>query len=571
MPGDELSYDPMPTYPAVDGVVLSGWSATSGFLPAAGGALAVDGPMIADWDRVARELTAVAAGLGLTALVHDVRTSYLPWDEVLKATTTEALTDDPDFEQLADGSLADLIGPIAAPSPGLGEILIVVGPGASVHPHDVLWYADLPKRYAETSIVKGAGRNLGQIEGRPTTKRLFYVDWPLLDRHRDSIGAQVSLWIDLQNLDEPAVVGGATLRATFAGLAKRPFRTRPFFNSTSWGGHWAQRELGMNPDAENTAIGYELIAPEAGVLIGTGKTFVEVPFQLLVTLHPGEVLGERVQQIFGTSFPVRFDYLDTVAGGNLSLHLHPRFEYMRDIFGWPYTQHETYYVRLASPGSRVYLGLHQDVDLDRFRADATTADQAQVPYDVTQYVQSHEAEEHVLYAIPAGTPHASGADNVVLEISATPYLYSLRFYDWLRTDSAGRARPVHVRHAFDNLAPQPTGRQVADRLIHQVTTARTGASWTEETLLDVPEIFYGIQRLTLDGDESVELITDDGFHVMNVVSGNGVVLTSEDGVQTVHDAETVVIPAATGRYLVRRIGAGQVRVVWSVIPRRTAD
>ena len=67
-----------------------------------------------------------------------------------------------------------------------------------------------------------------------------------------------------------------------------------------------------------------------------------------------------------------------------------------------------------------------------------------VELDADRFLLTHPAEQHRLYLIPAGTPHASGAGNVVLEISATPYLYTLRFYDWLRRDLDGELRPVHV-------------------------------------------------------------------------------------------------------------------------------
>ncbi len=50
------------------------------------------------------------------------------------------------------------------------------------------------------------------------------------------------------------------------------------------------------------------------------------------------MLGSPVHATFGISFPIRFDYLDTFGGGNLSVHGHPRQAYMRSVFGWPYTR-----------------------------------------------------------------------------------------------------------------------------------------------------------------------------------------------------------------------------------------
>lgn len=81
--------------------------------------------------------------------------------------------------------------------------------------------------------------------------------------------------------------------------------------------------------------------------------------------------------------------------------------------------------------------------------DAEVARDLGVPYDVTAHVRTVDAQAHKL---PAGTPHGSGEGNVVLEISATPYLYSLCLYDWLRRDLDGSFRPVHVEHAMANVA-----------------------------------------------------------------------------------------------------------------------
>lgn len=319
----------------------------------------------------------------------------------------------------------------------------------------------------------------------------------------------------------------------------------------------------MGPDQHNTAVGYELIAPESGVLIGAShEVAVEVPFQLLVQLHPREILGEAVHERFGPSFPIRFDYLDTVGGGHLSIHCHPQPDNMRDVFGWPYPQHETYYLMVAGNDSSIFLGLRQDADVDAFHDEATHAHQAGLAFDITRHVQTFPAVAHQLYLVPAGTPHGSGVGNVVLEVSATPYLYSLRFYDWLRRDSCGRQRPVHVDHAFQNLDRHREGSQVAADLVPVPRTTRSGPGWSEEVLGDLAEMFFEVQRLVLAPDVALADDTADRFHVLNVVEGAGITICTDEGVQVeLAYAETVVVPAATGAYTVRAVGADRVRVV----------
>lgn len=558
-------YEPKPRYPPATGEVTRGWWGAVAGLERGTRVLAVDGPVILDWAALVAALTEAFAAQGTTMVPLSMGDHLAAWDEVVARTTTETLADDPDFATLAELNLRELFDRLPAPERRTDALVLAFGPGAALLEHDVLWYADLPKRYAEAAVIAGSGRNLGQpaTAGPGTTRRLFYIDWPILDRHRDAIAGRIDRWIDARHPADPTTLDGGDLRATLALLARRPFRTRPTFGPTSWGGHWGQRRLGLGTEAPNSGIGYELIAPESGVVIGDGpEAEVEVPFALIVALHPDEVLGEAVRADFGGSFPIRFDYLDTVDGGNLSVHCHPQPEYMRRVFGWRYTQHESYYVMVGGAGARVFLGLRDEVDLADFERAAQAAVDDGRPFDIERYVQTFPAEPHRLFMIPAGTPHGSGEHNVVLEVSATPYLYSLRFYDWLRQNAAGRQRPVHVGHAFANLNRRRRGAAVHDELVQAPRTLHTGTGWRVELLGALPEVFFEVRRVVLDGDAVVDDGGRDRFTVLNVVEGDGVDLETASGDRhRLQYAETLVVPAAAGTYTLRRLGGERVRVV----------
>ncbi|SOD63288.1 Mannose-6-phosphate isomerase, class I [Streptomyces zhaozhouensis] len=554
-------YSPAPT-----AHLVTGWRAVSERLPDATAVVALDGPPTVDWPAVVDRLTAELRAAGRAVTPRDVRERYAP-PEVVRARTVPPEADDPYFPRLAEATLDALFDAPPECAPAEEGLTLVYGPGAALVAHRVLWYVDLPKRYAEAAVGAGVGAHLGLPKGEPADpRRLFYADWPMLDRHRDALVDRVDGWLDVQDPASPCWLDGEGLRATLAALARRPVRTRPYFNSTPWGGHWAQRELGFRPGARNTALGYELIAPESGVLVGEGPgREVEVPFQLLCVRHPEEMLGARAHAVFGTSFPIRFDYLDTEGGGDLSVHCHPREEAMRERFGWSYTQHETYYVTRGAPEGRVFLGVREDFDDARFRAEVTASARDGVPMRPEDHVLTFPAEPGQLYLIPAGTPHASGAGNVVLEISATPYLYSLRFYDWLRPDADGRPRPLPYRHALDNLESARRGARVAEELVPAPRRLREGPGWHEELLGALDEVFYEVRRVTLDGDAVSEDHTDGRFHVLNVVDGEGVTVVTESGdTHPLARSETLTVPAAVGGYRLRPAPGGA-RVVKALV------
>jgi len=150
---------------------------------------------------------------------------------------------------------------------------------------------------------------------------------------------------------------------------------------------------------------------------------------------------------------------------------------------------------------------------------------------------------------------------VVLEVSATPYLYSLRFYDWLRRDSQGRQRPVHTDLAFQNLDRQRRGSQVSADLVPAPHPVPSGPGWREEVLGELSEMFFEVRRLELDPDSEAREETAGRFHVLNVVEGAGItIITSTGALMRLAYAETAVVPAAVGAYAVKAWGPEKVRV-----------
>ena len=113
------------------------------------------------------------------------------------------------------------------------------------------------------------------------------------------------------------------------------------------------------------------------------------------------MLGESADQ-FGYDFPIRFDFLDTFDGGNLSLQCHPYPEYVLEHFGEPFTQDETYYILDCKPGAEVYLGFRQNIDAANFRSELESSFRNSTPVEVKQFVNTVPAHQHDLFLIPTG-------------------------------------------------------------------------------------------------------------------------------------------------------------------------
>ena len=523
--------------------------------------VAMDGPAAVDWPVLIRSLSDRLADLGRVVATIDVRDFLKPWTEIERRTDRGVLRSDPVFATVFDGTLSDLFTTDQPTVGREGPVTVLFGPGSALLPHDILWYADLPKRLALEAIASGRARNIGQPPGATgTVRRLLFIDWTMEDRHRRSLSSRWDRYVDASNAREPRSLAGDVFRSALRDVASAPFRPIPTFQTQPWGGRWLHDVLGVPSPTGKIGLGFEVLAPEHGVCLTDGDADLEVSFETLMALEAGPVLGARALAQFGPSFPIRFDYLDTVDGGNLSVHCHPQTEYMRHVFGWPYTQHESYYVVATRPAARIFLGLRDDADVAAFRDSAATSRASSAPFPIDRFVRTFPAVAHQLYLIPAGTPHGSGEGSVVLEISSTPYLYSLRFYDWVRADRDGTLRPVQLEHAFANLDPGRRGAEVG-QLVREPSVVRTGPGFIERDLGRHPGLFFAVRRLDLEGGIAPE-DTVGGVHVLALVEGrSAMVETARGDAHPLAFGESLIVPASVGAYRVRPIGEGPHKVI----------
>jgi predicted NBD/HSP70 family sugar kinase/mannose-6-phosphate isomerase class I len=545
----------------------------------------IDGYIGIDWAGLRSRLSQEFRRLGVKVLWYETSAFMKPAEEievmvapflgsgdsVWGTRTTLTLSD---FFRQELGDLAPAMGEGHCGAGGCCNIVLGIGAGLCGLDAPVL-YVELPKNEIQYRMRAGSAGNLGRAgnldsaatgtQSQPEMyKRSYFVDWVVLNRHRQQIKTRIAVVADGQWGDDVNWALASSVRQGLDKMAHNLIRARPWFEPGVWGGQWMKQHIpGLNPAEINYAWSFELIAPENGIVLEGDGNLLEIAFDWLMEHDAGAVLGKDADR-FGTEFPIRFDFLDTFSGGNLSIQCHPSLDYIREQFGESITQDETYYILDCTPDAGVYLGFCEDIDPATFRAELEQSQASNEAIDIQQYVQRLPSEKHGLYLIPNCTVHGAGKNNLVLEISATPYIFTFKMYDWMRLDLNGRPRPINIEHAFNNLDFARRGKKVREELVSKPIRlpacgdAEPACGDAEPPCGDIeppcgdtqvellpthPEHFYAIHRVSFL--ERAVLRTEGKCLLLMLVEGTSLTVKTKRGAEyLIHFAETFVLPAA---------------------------
>ena len=440
-------------------------------------------------------------------------------------------------------------------------IVFITGIGASIlrKDWDILIYVDMARWEIQNRMksheINSIGLSNKKDEFNFLYKQGYFVDWQLCDKQKKKLISEWDYVLDTNTKLRPKMLSGKTYLEGLSITNKQPFSVVPFFDPGPWGGQWMKEVCGLDKLKKNYAWCFNCVPEENSLLLKFGNVLFETPSINLVFYKPAQLLGEAVYGRFGDEFPIRFDFLDTMGGGNLSLQVHPLTEYAQEHFGLNYTQDESYYMLDVEEDTVVYLGTKEDSIPGDVINDLKISEQGDEPFDAKKHIQTWPVKKHDHVLIPAGTIHCSGKGSMVLEISATPYIFTFKLWDWGRLGMDGKPRPINIKHGKKVIDWNRTTNWTKNNLINRIEKIDEGDGWIEErTGLHKTE-FIETRRHWFT--KMVIHNTNGGVNVLCLVEGDQAIVESPDNdfePFIVNYVETFIVPAKIGAYTIRPYG-----------------
>lgn len=302
-----------------------------------------------------------------------------------------------------------------------------------------------------------------------------------------------------------------------------PFTFKPILKKVIWGGSDICPFKGVTPVENGVGESWELSHVEGNYSVVDNGELAGKSLDELIRSYGKQLLGERVIERFGETFPLLIKFID--ARDNLSIQVHPDDELAKkrhNSFG----KTEMWYVIKASKDAGLYSGFSQQINADEYvkRVENNT---------IMDVLQRYDVNEGDVFFLPAGRVHAIGAGCFIAEIQQTSNI-TYRIYDYNRKDANGNGRELHTELAKDAIDYTLYLDYRTHYKAHtNATVELANCKYFTTNLIDIDTI------MVRDFSEL------DSFVVYICMSGRASIRDNKGNEISIHQGQTVLIPADT--------------------------
>jgi mannose-6-phosphate isomerase len=320
-----------------------------------------------------------------------------------------------------------------------------------------------------------------------------------------------------------------------------PLLFHPIFKERIWGGNKLKTVLDKNIPFDHCGESWEISAVPNDVSIVREGQLEGKPLDELIRTYQGKLVGTKVYEKFGDTFPLLIKFLD--AQEDLSIQLHPNDELAQkrhNSFG----KTEMWYVMQADEGASVRSGFNRKIDhqtylqhLNRKKLD-----------DILNIIPV-QADDVIF--LPAGRVHSIGKGLVIAEIQQTSDV-TYRIYDFDRVDNQGNKRQLHTEEALDAIDYEhyPEYKTSYRQVSNEITQVVSSNYFTTSRL----HFTQAVQRNYQDIDSFVIYICLEGSFTIDFQQGS----------VAVKKGDSVLLPASLKEVILRP--DGESKLVETYVP-----
>lgn len=302
-----------------------------------------------------------------------------------------------------------------------------------------------------------------------------------------------------------------------------PVTFSPILKSVIWGGADICPFKGIEPLQEGIGESWELSHVDGSVSVVAEGPLAGKSLEELINTYGEQLLGKKVMDQFGTTFPLLIKFID--ARDHLSIQVHPNDELAHkrhNSFG----KTEMWYVIKASDDAILYSGFSQEIDANEYvkRVHDNT---------IMDVLKRYDVKEGDVFFLPAGRVHAIGAGCFIAEIQQTSNI-TYRIYDYDRRDAEGKGRELHTELAKDAI----------DYTLYP--DYRTSYQPEENKPVSLASCkYFTTNLLDLDKEISRDFRLLDSFVVYICMKGTCGLTDNKGNKLTLKQGQTVLLPADT--------------------------